>query len=154
MPHYLSHNKCLRVVGTCSLAGQAIVPHYLSLNKCLWAVGTCSLDGHAVVPHYLSLNKCLWAVGTCSLAGQAVVPHCLSLNKCLRVVHCYNYQNWQGKGPQVPRVPFYGSGAPKVVSAVGVVEVELGNRAELHCEASGVPLPNPMEWSFKGESSA
>ncbi len=43
------------------------------------------------------------------------------------------------------------SGAPKVVSAMGVVEVELGNRAELHCEASGVPLPNPMEWSFKGE---
>ena len=43
-----------------------------------------------------------------------------------------------------------GAGAPKVVAAVGVVEAELGGRAELHCHASGVPLPNPMEWSFNG----
>ncbi len=32
-----------------------------------------------------------------------------------------------------------------------LVEAELGSRAELHCQAAGVPLPNPMEWSFKGK---
>ena len=37
-----------------------------------------------------------------------------------------------------------------MVSVVGLVEAEVGTRAELHCEASGVPLPNPMEWSFNG----
>ena len=57
------------------------------------------------------------------------------------------------KGSPDRRVPLRGTGAPKVVSAVGVVEAELGARAELHCEASGVPLPNPMEWSFNGKQT-
>ncbi len=138
----------------CSWAGSRATL-YLPLNKCLWVVGTCSLAGQAVVPDYMYLNKCLWMAGTCSLAGQAAMPQDLSLKKCLRVGYTVTISKiGKGKGLQVSRVPFCGSGAPKVVSAVGVVEVELGTRAEIHCEASGVPLPNPMEWSFKGESSA
>jgi hypothetical protein len=43
------------------------------------------------------------------------------------------------------------TGAPKVVGVAGGVEAELGGRAQLHCQATGVPLPNPMEWSFNGK---
>jgi hypothetical protein len=83
------------------------------------------------------------------LGRQSCRITCLLINVCGGIVKILKIG--KGKSLQVPRLPFYGSGAPKVVSAVGVVEVDLGNRAELHCEASGVPLPNPMEWSFKGE---
>ncbi len=38
-----------------------------------------------------------------------------------------------------------------MVGVASLVEAELGSRAELHCQAAGVPLPNPMEWSFKGK---
>ncbi len=38
-----------------------------------------------------------------------------------------------------------------MVGVASLVETELGSRAELHCQAAGVPLPNPMEWSFKGK---